>query len=391
MQQRTFLAARAARWARQRPGRLDALSAALTWTVLGPLSVLVAGVTGLVLATVTIAPLAVRRRFPAVVLGCTTAAFALQLLLVPIPLPANAAQAIVVYTVAAHVAATGVRLTALALAVTGCLAGAFRWSTPPQQTRNALVIGVTLAICSVLIWVIGELVRGARANTAALHDARLQLARQRRVSAAAEIHDIVAHSLTVVIVQADAGAYAAGSSGSWRAADAAATLTTIAGTARTALAEVRGVIEMLQEPGPAEPAGAEVGRDDVRRLIDSVRTAGLPVRADVPDWFDELPAAVRLAVLRSVREALTNVLKHTGAGVTARLAVEREGDAIRLRVEDDGPARPAPGGSPPPSGHGLAGLRERLRGLDGVLTAGPLPEGGFRVAVTIPRARGGER
>jgi signal transduction histidine kinase len=404
VEQRTFLAARAARWARERPGRLDAVTAGLTWLILGPATVLVAGVTGLSLATLTIAPLAVRRRFPVAVLACVTGAFVLQLLLVPIPLPADAAQAIVLYTVAAHVTSPGVRLTALGLAVAGCLAGGLRWSTPPQQTRNALVIGVTLAVCSVLIWVIGELVRGGRANTAALHEARLQLARQRRVSAAAEIHDIVAHSLTVVIVQADAAAYAAGHSGSWRPADAGTALTTIAGTARVALAEVRGVIEMLHEPEAHEsethepeahepeahgPAGV-VGSDEVRRLIDSVRAAGLPVRAEVPDWFDEVPAAIRLAVLRSAREALTNVLKHTGAGTTARLAVERDDGTVRVRIEDDGRPRPAPAG-PPPSGHGLAGLRERLRGVDGTLVAGPRRGGGFLLEVTIPRPKDGDR
>jgi signal transduction histidine kinase len=389
VQQRTFLAARAARWARERPARLDALIAGLTWLILGPASVLVAGLTGLALATVTIAPLAVRRRFPVAVLGCVTGAFVLQLLVVPIPLPADAAQAIVLYTVAAHVASPGVRLTALGLAVAGCLAGGLRWSTPPQQTRNALVIGVTLAILTVLIWVIGELVRGGRANTAALHEARLQLARQRRVSAAAEIHDIVAHSLTVVIVQADAAAYAAGRSASWQPADAVTALTTIAGTARAALADVRGVIEMLHEPELDEPAGAAVGRDDVRRLIDSVRAAGLPVHAAVPGWFDEVPAPVRLAVFRSIREALTNILKHTGSGTTARLTVERDDDAVHVRVKDDGPARTTPGG--PPSGRGLSGLRERLGTLNATLTAEPGADGGFLVTVTIPRAPGGGR
>jgi signal transduction histidine kinase len=418
--QRTFLAARADRWARNRPGRLDALTAGLTWLILGPASLAVGGVTGLVLATLTILPLAVRRRFPVAVLGWVTAAFAVQLLVTPIPLPADAAQAIVVYTVAAHVASTGVRLAALGLGVIGCMAGGLRWSTPPQQLRNALVIGVTLAILTMLIWVIGELVRGGRANTAALHNARLQLARQRRVAAAAEIHDIVAHSLTVVIVQADAAAYAATHGESWRPADAAATLNTVAGTARVALAEIRGLIETLREPEP-EPAGTGgiggdggfggtdgvmVGRGDVQHLIESVRIAGLPVSADVPEWFDDLPAASRLAVLRTARESLTNVLKHTGAGTTAQLAVERDGGSVRVRVSDDGAARHAPaeaaaagtvaGGTaadqlPPPPGHGLAGLRERLRGVGGTLAAGPRPEGGFLVDVTIPGARDGER
>ncbi|GAA2713487.1 sensor histidine kinase [Actinoplanes palleronii] len=405
MDQRTFLAARADRWFRARPVRLDLLLTALTWLVLGLPGAALAGVTGLLVATVTIAPLVLRRRFPVVVLCWSAAAFAGQLLLVPIPLPANAAQAIVVYTVAAHVGSPVVRMLALALAVTGCLAGGLRWSTPPDQTRNALVIGVTLAVCSVLIAVIGELVRGGRANVRELHEARRQRDRlteqRRRMLAAAEIHDIVAHSLTVVIVQADAGGYAAGTTPSWRPADAGAVLNTIAGAARTALAEVRGVITMLHEPDAAEePPGDAVHRDDLRRLVDAVRAAGLPVVVTGPPaWFDEVPAAVRLAVFRTVREALTNVLKHAGRDATARLTVERHGDAVRATVEDDGrgpDATPPPGRSVPGSeltgpdhgpaapGHGLAGLRERLGALDGVLETGPAPDRGFRVSLTLP-------
>ncbi|WP_033343102.1 sensor histidine kinase [Catenuloplanes japonicus] len=379
MEQHTFLAARADRWARRRPVLLDVLFTGLVWLVFGLSSALVAGVTGLAVATATIVPLAVRRRFPAAVLGWSAVIFAVQLLVVPIPLPANAAQAIVVYTVAARVMSARVRLLALGSAVTGCLAGGLRWSTPPQYLRNALVIGVTLAICAVLIWVIGELVRGGRTNRHALHEARISLERDRRLrertAAAAEIHDIVAHSLTVVIVQADAGAHAP--------ADAGAVLATIAGTARSALADVRGVIEMLHRPDLADDP--TVGRRDARQLIDAVRAAGLPVHGRVPAWFDDLPAPVRLAVFRTIREALTNVLKHAGPGATARLTVARRGDAVVSRIEDDGAGPSAPA----PPGHGLTGLRDRLHVLDGTLTAGPRPGHGFAVEIDIPRAFAG--
>jgi len=393
VEQHTFLAARADRWARDRPLQLDALVTGLTWLVFGLSSILVAGRTGLVVATVTIVPLVLRRRFPVAVLGWSAAVFAVQLVVVPIPLPANVAQAIVIYTVAASVPSLPVRLAALASAVTGCLAGGFRWSTPPQYTRNALIIGLALAFCSVLLWVIGELVRGGRANRRALHEARIRLeegrreqerlvAQRRRMAAAAEIHDIVAHSLTVVVVQADAGGYAAEHASSWHRADARSTLTTIARTARTALAEVRGVIEMLHQPELAEePADSAIGRREVRQLIQSVRAAGLPVHEELPGWFDTLPAAVRLAVFRAVREALTNVLKHAGPGATAWLTVSRDGNAVLARVEDDGPGVPSPAETP---GHGLTGLRERLRALGGVLSAGPKPERGFLVELTIP-------
>lgn len=382
MEQHAFLAARADRWARRHPVLLDVSFTVLFWLVFGLSSLMVAGPVGLVVATATIVALAVRRRHPAAVLGWSVAMFAVQLLVVPIPLPANAAQAVVVYTVAARVMSARVRLLALGSAVTGCLAGGLRWSTPPQYARNALVIGVTLAFCAVLIWLVGELVRGGRTNRLALHEARTRVERDRRqrerMAAAAEIHDIVAHSLTVVIVQADAGAHAP--------SDAGTILTTIAGTARTALAEVRGVISLLHQPELADPPDdPAVSARDVRQLIESVRAAGLPVHETLPAWFDELPATVRFVVLRAVREALTNVLKHAGPAATARLTVTRRGDAVVARIEDDGVTPSVP----TVPGHGLNGLRDRVRALDGTLSAGPRAGNGFEVEIDIPRAFAG--
>jgi signal transduction histidine kinase len=401
VEQSTVLAARADRWARTRPLLVDGLLAGVIWSVFGLLSLL-AGPAGLVVATATILPLALRRRRPVAVLAGSAGIFVVQLVVLPIPLPANIAQALVIYTVAAHVASLPVRLGALGAALAGCLAAGFRWSTEPDYTRNALVIGVFLAVFAGLIWLIGNVVRGREANMRALAEAHARLAESRsqrerflaqrgRVAAAREIHDIVAHSLTVVIVQADGAEYAAEHAQPWDRADAGAALATIARTARTALTEVRGVIDVLRDPEAAdEPAGLSVGRSDLGQLVAAVRAAGLPVEVHAdPAVFEQLPAAVGFAVLRVVRESLTNVLKHAGARATARVAVERTPQAVRVRVEDDGAGRVLDLVAAP--GHGIGGMRERLRALDGALAAGPRPGGGFGVEATIPVAAGGVR
>ncbi|GAA3336235.1 sensor histidine kinase [Amorphoplanes nipponensis] len=402
MEQSTVFAARVDRWSRGRPLLVDGLLAGVIWLVFGLLSLL-AGPTGLAVATATVLPLAWRRKRPAALLAWTAAVFVVQLVVLPIPLPANIAQALMIYTVAAHVASLAVRLGALGAALAGSLAAGFRWSTAPDYTRNAFVIAAFLAVFAGLIWLIGNVVRGRETNTRALGEAyaRLEesrrqrerfLAQRERVEAAREIHDIVAHSLTVVVVQADGAEYAAEHAQPWDRTDARAVLATIGRTARTALAEVRGVIDVLRDPeGADDPAGPSVGLADLGRLVAAVRAAGLRVeiRAD-PAVFERTPAAVRLAVLRVVRESLTNVLKHAGAGATARVVVERTPGAVRVRVEDDG-AGPAPGVVAAGPGHGLGGMRERLRALDGALAAGPRPGGGFGVEATVPVAAGGGR
>jgi signal transduction histidine kinase len=400
VRQQLFLAARIDRWAQERPLLLDSIVAGATWLVFGLVSVTFAGLPGLVIATATIAALAVRRRFPAAVLAWSAVLFAVQLVTLPMPLPANIAQAIVIYTVAAHVTSLPVRLLTLGAAGAGCLLGGFRWNTPPEYLRNSLVTGLFLAFFAALIWVIGNLVRGRAANMLALREAYARLedgrrererfvAQRERISAAGEIHDIVAHSLTVVIVQADGAEYAAEHAVPWDRADARAVLATIGRTARTALAEVRGVVAMLRDPEPPDGSpGARAGSAELWQLIGSVRAAGLSVDVEAdPAVFDEVSAPAALAVVRVVRESLTNVLKHAGPHATARVTVARAPGAVRVCVADDGAGRSQtePGGAST-TGHGLDGMRDRLHALNGTLVAGSRPGRGFIVEAAIPVA-----
>lgn len=416
MEERRFLAARIDHWAREKPLRLDSLVAGATWLGFGLPSLAFAGVSGFVVATATIAPLAVRRRFPTAVLAWSSMVFVVQLVALPMPLPANIAQAIAIYTVAAHVASFPVRRLTLGITCAGCTLGGLRWNGPPAYLRDVLVTVAVLAVFAALIWVIGSLVRGREANLRALREAHVRLeegrlhrerfvAERERVLAAAEIHDIVAHSLTVVIVQADGAEYAAEHATAWERAEARAALATIGRTARTALTEVREVIAMLRDPEPVEAGGVRIGVAELGQLIGSVRAAGLPVEVDAdPSVFDELPAAVGLAVLRVVRESLTNVLKHAGGQSAAQVTIHRKVGSVRVCIVDDGVgdrpelAAAAPGptawptaGQAAGSGHGLDGMRERLSALDGVLVAGPRPGRGFLVEAVIPVAPGMNR
>ena len=398
MQHRTFLAARIDEWSREHPRLLDLTLAGLLWLVFGLLSAL-AGLTAFLIATATLLPLAVRRRHPTGLLVWSAAVFAVQLALLPMPLPANVAQAIAVYTVAAHVASLPVRLLALGAALIGTVLAAFRWALPPDNMANVRSIAVSVGVISVLVWVIGNLVRGRQANSRALREANARLeesrvqrerfaAQQQRVSVAREIHDVVAHSLTVVIVQADGAEYASEHAQPWDRTDAGKVLATIGRTARSALTEVRSVIDVLRETGePDEPQGARAGAAELRHLIDSVRAAGLPVEVDAdPAAFDEIPAPVDFAVLRVVRESLTNVLKHAGPNATAHVVIEQKAGALRVRIEDDGVGEHggAPAAHASQTGHGIDGMRERLRVLGGVLEAGPCRGGGFAVDAAIP-------
>ncbi|MGW6425516.1 sensor histidine kinase [Nocardia sp. NPDC055053] len=393
------------RWGRAHPLLLDSIVAAVLLVSLGAASAFIAGRPGLVVATLTIVALAVRRRYPIGVLVWSLAMSVLQLVVIAIPLPANIAQAIVIYTVAANVASFGVRVCALLAALVGSFLAGFRWSTPPEHVRHSLTAAAVLAVLAALVWAIGNLVRGREENlrllagaVTELEQGRRQLelfvAQRERVAAAREIHDIVAHSLTVVIVQADAAAYAAENADRWHRAQARDALDVIGATARSALAEVRAVVDVLRDVDTRD-LDTEFGAchdpratdAQLRRVVDSVRAAGVPVEFDNHSaTFDALPFRVRFVVLRAVQESLTNVVKHAGSPVRARVAVGYTPGSLCLRIDDDGPGRHATHAmsSRPGPGHGLDGMRERVRALGGHFAAEHRPVRGFEVTVQIP-------
>jgi len=252
-------------------------------------------------------------------------------------------------------------------------------------------------------WLVGLVVRkqlDARAeHIAALAErAELMAAKQEeserratlaeRLRIARELHDIVAHHLSVVVIQAQ---------GAQRIADkdparATAAMADVERTGRTALEEMRRLLGLLRtgEAAAAMPDGAYVpplGLADVDDLAERLRRAGLDITVVRRGEAPEVPEDVGLTVYRIVQEALTNVLKHAGpAAVTVELALTHEqgADQLGVTVTDDGHGASAALEAPPGAGRGTAGMRERVAVLGGRLSVGPQPGGGFRVHATIP-------
>ncbi|MGN9909026.1 sensor histidine kinase [Phytohabitans sp. LJ34] len=224
---------------------------------------------------------------------------------------------------------------------------------------------------TLLGWSWGEL---ARVRSVRRAEERRRIVADERARLARELHDVVAHTVSLIVVQAGAAADVFDA----RPEKARAALDTIQEHGRAALAELRAMLDTMR-PGDPDPSGPRPGLDDVDALAASLGSAGLAVditRAGVPR---EVPANVSLSAYRIVQESLTNTLRHaraTRAGVDLRWT----DGALLVEVTDDGSAVPATGGG----GAGLIGMRERARLLGGTLEAGPLPAGGFRVAARLP-------
>jgi signal transduction histidine kinase len=198
-----------------------------------------------------------------------------------------------------------------------------------------------------------------------------------RSAIARELHDVVAHHMSVMVVQAGA---ARAVSGSDPAATAEA-LRQIEASGRTGLAEMRRLLEVLKAEEYGDGRAPQPGLARLDELLDAMRASGLPVETVVEGTPRPLPPGVDLSAYRIVQEALTNVLRHAG-GASARVLVRYEADALELEIADDGPGPPD---DPEASGgHGLIGMRERVQLFGGVLEAGPRPGGGFLVRARLP-------
>lgn len=199
-----------------------------------------------------------------------------------------------------------------------------------------------------------------------------------RTRIARELHDVVAHSMSVMVVQA--GAARRVLQADPRQAEQA--LTAIEETGRSSLTEMRRVLGILRTPDDASQLSPQPTLDDFRDLVDSCGDAGVEVRLTVAGDERPLSAGLELAVFRIVQEALTNVVKHSAAD-EADVLLTYEPDHLQVAVYDSGrgaAANPAA----PGSGNGLVGMRERVELFDGTLVAGPRPGGGYQVVATLP-------
>ena len=239
-------------------------------------------------------------------------------------------------------------------------------------------------------WLAGQLVRSREAQVSELHERAVRVQREReqhrraavaeeRLRIARELHDVIAHSISVMTIQAG-GARLQLETDPVRAAEA---LRRVEETARHALAEMRRLPGLLGQDGREAAAGPRASLAGLSSLLDQVRGAGLPVELTVDGSARPLPAGLDVAAYRIVQEALTNALKHAGRAKT-RVRVRYEPDALALAVEDDGAGAAASNGG----GHGLVGMRERVSMYGGELTAGRRPEGGYLVQARLPLAQG---
>jgi signal transduction histidine kinase len=320
-------------------------------------------------------PLAVRRRWPLVSLALVASGFALDQLR-SYHLVAGAALALSLASTGLHLERR--RRTTAAAVAAGYLAlaaGLARLGSDEGVTGF-----VTFFLLGVLAWGGGAWLRSARAGEAERrrHAAEDALAAE-RTRLARELHDVVTHHVTAMVVQAQAAGYLTAAPD--RLHDA---LDTIADTGRLAIADLRDLLDVLD---PRRAAGSGEGRprsvDDIGSLVEQARRAGQPVElAQVAGTAAEAGGA-GFAAYRVVQEALTNALKHAHGSRTV-VVVEQHEKEITVEVGTDPAA--VPSAAPAGAGRGLTGLRERVEALAGELVAGARPDGGFVVRARIPRA-----
>jgi signal transduction histidine kinase len=233
-------------------------------------------------------------------------------------------------------------------------------------------------------WLVGRVTRARNIRLAAAEREQEQRTRlalsDERTRIAREFHDVVAHSVGVMVVQAE-GARRVLERDPGRAREA---LVSIEQTGRTALAEMRRSLGVLRRDDADPALEPQPGMDDLGRLLEQAREGGLTVEVAVEGEPKPLPQGVDLSAYRIVQEALTNTIKHAGRAHTQVTVRYGERD-LELEVTDDGPGPSANGEGG--SGHGLVGMRERIAAHGGELRTGPGPEGGFVVRASLPLSR----
>ena len=260
-----------------------------------------------------------------------------------------------------------------------------------QATLGAGPTDPSILALVVAAWLLGRYVRSRRDHEAELEQknrllvqAQADLAEravsEERLRIARELHDVVAHTLTVIALHAGTGRMVAEDD----PAAARQALATVEAATRSALLEMRRMLGVLRDadgaPGSLAPSP---GLDDLGALVADLGRSGLIVDLRIEGERPEVPAGVDLSAYRIVQEALTNVIKHAGAD-RAAVTVRYGEDAVTVEVDDEGHGPVA--GLPPAGGHGLVGMRERVALYDGQLDVGPSPEGGFHVVARLPLA-----
>lgn len=441
-------------WFAARPLVFDGLLAGGVWFV----SVVLAAAggssswVGFLLGSLQTLPLILRRVRPITAFVVVSAACAVSAFVTTHTQPADIGFLFALYAASAFIDREYVRRLALAVAVIGSWFGSMRTGGTPPGAWAVAFGAMFVALVCLVVWLWGGSVRARRLRLAGLEAQNAALRRERdqrallaaqeeRTRIAREMHDVVAHSLAVVVVQADGAAYAARHGAAWEREQAAQALETIAATAREALADTRRLVGVLREdrsrgagsagfsggasrergdgPGttgsdaltasgigasagsasgggdrPSSGEDAAQGEDtayamdyaptatlaDISGLVERLRGSGQPITLTL-EAPGSVPRDVGLAAYRIVQEALTNVLKHAGPHAMTTVTIRPEGGTLVVEIADDGRGV---GARDDGEGHGLIGMRERVSAVGGTLVTGPRPSGGFGVLAHLP-------
>jgi signal transduction histidine kinase len=250
--------------------------------------------------------------------------------------------------------------------------------------KSNTVTAAFTVLAQLTVWIAADSIRRHRAYSASLRERSLHEAlSEQRLQIARELHDIVAHAMSVVAVQAGVGSHLI----AVRPDEAAKSLRAIEATARSALSETRSLLSVMRDDdydlASRSPAP---GLDNLRALVRRVADAGQPVTLRVEGQPRALRQSLELSVYRVVQEALTNVVRHAVPPVTATVVIRFDDDgSVVVEVTDDGRGS---GNRRSGGGHGLAGMRERVSLLGGELSAGPRAGGGYRVTARLPAGAG---
>jgi len=343
-------------------------------------------------------PLSVRRSRPEVAVLASCGLLLLNLWFIDTPTVAVLLAPLMVHAAVAHARRRAWGRLALVMGLIGSVSAPLRWGYLGAD-NSVLAMGFGFcAISVVAAFVAGERQRDRRDHQSeqlrALEERAALLAAERdqrasiatateRTRIARELHDIVAHGLSVVIVQADGAAAAVAAHPEL----APSVLRTIAETSREALAEMRRLVAVLRtDPAGTSSDGYAPAQviADLPALVDQVQQAGAQVRLTVTGAAHPGPAGLELTAYRLVQEALTNVLKHAGPGAQARVTLTYSLDVLHVSVIDDGRGTALDAAYLAGPGHGLLGMRERVWLQGGRVTAGPRPGGGFGVEAVLP-------
>jgi signal transduction histidine kinase len=312
-------------------------------------------------------PLVWRRRSPIWVFAALAAIAGVQWV-ADAKVLADAALLVGLYTVTAQ-ASRARAVAATAVLGLGAVLATARWGSDDAFKTIVGLGGLTLAAAG-----LGTSVRQRQRYHASLEE---RAAAAEGAPIAREMHDIVAHNLSVMIALADGAAYAAERA----PAQSASAMEAVAATGRQALGEMRSLLGVLRDDESTGELAPQPGMHQIDRLVGQVRTAGLPVAVAVEGEVRELPAGAQLTVFRVVQEALTNSLKHAGPQAQALVRLSYDAAGVDVEISDNGAG--VRSGAQSAQGRGLDGMRERAAVYGGTIEAGPLPTGGWRVRARL--------